>query len=461
MSIGQEHQRTRRHGIRWLATVATCGVVAALPAGCGLAGEEAPRNVIIMIGDGMGFNQIDMASLYEWGTSNWQVSVDPMTRTATQQPRTSSQPFEQFDVQAAVSTFSVDGGYDPARAWSDDGYLDDAPTDSAAAATALASGVKTYDAGIGVGPDRQEVQLVTERAAELGKATGVVTSVPVSHATPGGFSAHDVERDNFHQIATDMLRSDVDVIIGAGHPLYDDDHRSAKPKYKYISKGSWKALTGSMTPFTFMETRADFEALAAAEDPPDRVFGVTQVATTLQARRSGDLAAAPYTDPANDVPDLATLARGALNVLGRDPDGLFLLIEGGAIDWACHDNSAGRLIEEELAFAEAVRAVSDWVEEESSWDETLVIVTADHETGHLMAPGSETGWRPLTGTRGQVPTHEWGSEKHTNSLVPLFAEGAGAQALAERADAIDPVRGQYLDNTDIGQVILADFWAEG
>ncbi len=460
MSMGQVRRGDGRQCMRWVAIGAACAAVAALT-GCGLGGADPPRNVIILIGDGMGFNQIDMASLYQWGTSNWQVAVDPQTGAATPSPRTASQPFEDFTVQAAVSTFSVEGGYDPAMAWSDDQYLDEEPTDSAAAATALASGVKTYDAGIGVGPDGEEVALVSERAAALGKATGVVTSVPVSHATPAGFAAHDVERDHFHAITEDLLASELDVVIGAGHPFFDDDHQRTEPTYKYLSEGSWTALTGGTTPFTFLETKADFQALAAAEDPPDRVFGVSQVGTTLQARRSGELAAAPYAVPANDVPDLATLARGALNVLDQDPDGLFLMIEGGGIDWSCHDNAAGRLIEEELAFADAVQAVRDWVEEESSWDETLVIVTADHETGHLMAPGSETGWRPLTGSRGQVPAHEWGSEKHTNSLVPLFAEGTGAQLLADRADAVDPVRGPYLDNTEVGQVILDDVWGEG
>lgn len=437
-------------------------------AGCGIAGGgwvgAAPRNVIVLIGDGMGYNQIDMASLYQSGTSNFQVTVDLQTRTATPLPGTASQPFEAFDVQVAVSTYSVAGSYDPARAWSDPQYLDRAPTDSAAAATALASGVKTYDSAIGVGPDKQPVELVTERAATLGKATGVVTSVPVSHATPAGFAAHDTDRDHYEAIIADYLASDLDVVMGGGHPMFTDEHAPADPHYEYISQAQWTDLQAGATPFTFVEDKLAFEALAEAADPPDRVFGVAQVATTLQARRSGDLAAAPYAVPFNDVPDLATLARGALNVLSQDPDGLFLMIEGGAIDRAGHDNSAGRLIEEALAFDATVQAVVDWVERESSWDETLVIVTADHETGHLTGPGTGAGagagagWQPLTGSKGQVPAHEWQSDSHTNSLVPLFAKGVGAQELARRADALDPVRGAYLDNTEVGKVLLERLW---
>jgi alkaline phosphatase len=428
-------------------------------AGCSSNDDDAPRNIIVMIGDGMGFNQLDVASLYQSGNSAFQVMLDPRTTGVSRVPSAAALTFESFDLQTAVSTYSVDGSYDPTRAWADPSYLDMAPTDSAAAATALASGVKTYDAAIGVDEHQLPVELVSERAAALGKATGVVTTVPFSHATPAGFAAHDVERDHYKAITKDYLGSDLDVVIGAGHPLFTDDHARSDPAFTYISQADWAALTTGATPFAFIEDAADFEALAEAADPPDRVFGVTQVATTLQERRSGDLAAAPYSAPFNDVPDLRTLTLGALNVLGEDPQGMFLMVEGGAIDWAGHDNSAGRLIEEELAFDDTVQAVVDWIERESSWDQTLLIVTADHETGHLTAPESQDSWKPLTGSQGEVPAHVWNSESHTNSLVPLFAQGPGTQELAARADEVDPVRGIYVDNTEVALVILDKLWA--
>jgi alkaline phosphatase len=451
------HQcRTIRH-----FTVAASALALAIAplVGCGATDGAGPRNIIVMIGDGMGFNQVDMASLYRSGTSDFQVTVATGATSASAMPGTASLPFETFPVQEAVSTYSVDGSYDPALAWSDPSYVEQAPTDSAAAATALASGVKTYDAAIGVGPDEQPVELITERAASLGKATGVVTTVPLSHATPAGFAAHDLDRDDFEAIASDYLSSELDVVMGAGHPLFTDDHTATDAGYEYVSKADWAALTAGTTPFTFIEDRTDFDALVDTADPPDRVFGIAQVATTLQERRSGDLAAAPFAVPLNDVPGLTTLELGALNVLDQDPDGLFLMIEGGAIDWAGHDNSAGRLIEEALAFDDAVQAVVSWIERESSWDETLLIVTADHESGYLTAPGSGAdGWKALTGTQGSVPAHVWNSEHHTNSLVPLFAKGVGATALAARADRVDPVRGTFLDNTEIGQVMLDELW---
>jgi alkaline phosphatase len=105
-----------------------------------------------------------------------------------------------------------------------------------------------------------------------------------------------------------------------------------------------------------------------------------------------------------------------------------------------------------------VQAVIDWVEASSSWDETLVVVTADHETGYLTGPGSDPGWTPLTGRAGEVAQVQWNSEKHTNTLVPLFAQGAGARDLLGMTEGNDPVRGPYLDNTDLPHLILDELW---
>jgi alkaline phosphatase len=102
------------------------------------------------------------------------------------------------------------------------------------------------------------------------------------------------------------------------------------------------------------------------------------------------------------------------------------------------------------------------VEKNSSWDETLVVVTADHETGYLAGAGAgpEAGWTPMTGAAGQLPDLTWHSGGHTNALVPLFAKGAGADVLDARADQWDLVRGAYLDNTAIGETIF-DFLGHG
>jgi alkaline phosphatase len=152
-----------------------------------------------------------------------------------------------------------------------------------------------------------------------------------------------------------------------------------------------------------------------------------------------------------------------LNVLDDDPNGFFVMIEGGAGDWAAHNNQSGRLIEEMEAFNKSVEAAIQWVDTHSDWNDTLVIVTADHETGYLTGPGSKPGtkllkpvWNALVNkSRGNTPLMQWNSKNHTNSLVPFYAKGRGAQLFDDKIHGIDPLRGPYIDNTDIANTIFA------
>ena len=158
------------------------------------------------------------------------------------------------------------------------------------------------------------------------------------------------------------------------------------------------------------------------------------------------------------VPELKTMAQGAINVLDNNKNGFFLMIEGGAVDWAAHGNQTGRMIAEQIYFNQTVEAVINWVETNSSWDETLLIITADHETGYITAPYSgEKGvnWEQLPKTpKGQLPNIQWNTTHHTNSLVPLFAKGAGSECLNLFADETDLKRGKYLNNSEIAQMIF-------
>ncbi len=190
--------------------------------------------------------------------------------------------------------------------------------------------------------------------------------------------------------------------------------------------------------------------------PLTAVCGVAQVPNTLQQSRAGDGYADPFVVPLTEtVPTLTEMTAGALNVLDNDPDGFVLMIEGGAIDWAAHENQSGRMIEEELDFNASVEAVVKWVEQNSSWKETLVIVTGDHETGYLTGPGSDPTWEPIANNgAGVLPGMECHSDTHTNALIPLFANGVGSDLLSTYADQTDPVRGPYIDNIEIAQLIL-------
>uniref|UniRef100_UPI0028A13B77 alkaline phosphatase n=1 Tax=Microbacterium sp. TaxID=51671 RepID=UPI0028A13B77 len=366
-----------------LGTVAglACGVIPAV--GATAAAPTTPKNIIVMISDGAGYNQFDAARLYDTGASYQQVGVDPATGAITRTPGTPSQVYDAFPVQVAQSHYSANGraGYDPDLAWSDFSWVGSGATDSAAAATALGTGVKTNNGVIGFDPASGRLLTVGEQALEVDKKVGLVTSVPFNHATPAGFIAHNGNRNDYHGLATEMIDSGIDVIIGAGHPEYTDAGTSRLPHFgsgSWISQADYERVKNGQTPFSYIDSKAQFEQIAAGQSVPDKLFGLARVAETFQYNRPGldrdDVA--PYTDPANaDVPSLATAASAALNVLEQDEDGFFLMVEGGAVDWAGHANQTTRVVEEQRDFNASVAAVTEWVEAESSWDETLVIVT--------------------------------------------------------------------------------------
>jgi alkaline phosphatase len=152
------------------------------------------------------------------------------------------------------------------------------------------------------------------------------------------------------------------------------------------------------------------------------------------------------------------MTQAALNVLDNDPDGFVLMIEGGAVDWAAHGNQSGRMIEEQIDFDNAVEAVLNWIQANSNWGETVLIVTGDHETGYLTGPMPDPAnptWTPVVNNgAGVVPGMQWNAGEHTNQLIPFYAKGDSARLFKQAADLSDPVHGPYIDNTDIAQVIF-------
>lgn len=447
------------------ATGLALGVTPALTAAATEpAPATAPKNVILLISDGAGYNQFDAARLYSTGTSYQQVDVDPATGAIEHLPGAPSEVYDSYPVQIGQAHYSATGraGYEPESAWGDFDWVATGATDSAAAATALGSGVKTANGVLGYDPEKNRLLTVGEQALEVGKKVGLVTSVTFNHATPAGFIAHNSDRNDYHGLATEIIDSGVDVVIGAGHPNYTDANTPRPSRFgqgSWISEADFTRLTSGQTPFTYIESRQQFESVAAGENVPDKLFGLARTSETFQYNRPG-LAnddVLPFTDPANtDVPSLRTAAEAALNVLEQDEDGFFLMVEGGAVDWAGHANQTTRLVEEQLDFNDAVDAVDEWVEANSSWEETLVVITADHETGYLAGPGASAteGWTGLTGEAGALPEVSWHSGGHTNALVPLYAKGAGSEVLQARATQWDLVRGAYLDNTDVGETIF-------
>ncbi|NLO74046.1 MAG: alkaline phosphatase [candidate division WS1 bacterium] len=390
----------------------------------------APRNVILMIGDGMGMDTVIAAGAYKYGNAYHRLGGDQ---------RLAMETLSDFYY---CTTFSASGpGYDFTWDGGNREYPKQGPTDSAAAGTALATGVKTYNGAIGMDLHKRPLVSVSEYARQAGMKVGILTSVTFYHATPACFAAHNAGRGNAAEIAREMLMvSQPEVLMGAGDP----DSAPPDKAYSVINQASWEAIKAGRTPYRLVQERADFQALIA--NPPEgKILGVFRNVTALPYCKADGQGHDPR------LPTLAEMTRGALAAL-QNPQGFFLMVEGGAIDWAGHANNLDAAIGETLAFDEAVAAVLEWITAHGGWDENLLIITADHETGYLSSvQPTEAGKLPAAtwGTDGK-----WGS--HTNRPVPLFCQGAGSERFSNyKLRVTDFERGlvNVVDNTTVFNVM--------
>ncbi|MFT3689138.1 alkaline phosphatase [Paenirhodobacter sp.] len=448
------------------------------------AQDGKARNVIVMITDGAGIETFRAASYFRHGALGHEVYDEFDTRVfaATYPLNTSNKP-----------TLTNDGAvtFDPAKLWNATpsdavfegalgnykGYFEGYDyaradfTDSAAAATALASGHKSYNNAINWSNDDKKLKHVGEYVVESGRALGVISSVQLSHATPAGFLAHNVSRNDYVGIGKEIVDSGLaTVVMGTGHPFYDGaGKRVENPDenaFRFIGgPDTWARLSKGETAYTLIETREDFEKLAAEnlDAKGQKFLGLAQNIQTLQFNRPG----VGMGDRLENSPALAVMAKGALNVLDDNEKGFFLMVEGGAVDWAAHANNLPRLIEEQIEFNEAVEAVVDWVEANSSWDDTLLIVTTDHGNGLLQGPNSDKeAYQPIVNQgAGALPLVRWHTDTHTRELIPLYAKGPGADFFTENGKREDGLAiyevGEdsqlWVDNTDVFRASLNAF----
>lgn len=334
-------------------------------------------------------------------------------------------------------------------------------TDSGAGATAFASGIRTYNGAIGVGPDSQPVETVLEVAKKNGWATGLVATSSITHATPAAFASHVRSRSSEFDIAKQMATLAPDVLLGAG------------------------------TRFFSPATRPDREDLLAQLGTTHRtltqVGQLNQMSDTSVRRLVGFFADVELPRAALRGPILPQMTRKAIEVLSRDPDGFFLMVEGSQPDWRAHDNDPLSAVVDEMLDFDAAIGVA--LEYQRRTPDALVIVVADHETGGLalelatdsavmagaanalqagvdaLEPAVErltrqaadsadstmyrmqvTAARLRNSARGaQTPRliADYSTGGHTAQMVPLFAVGQGAAAF-----------GGMIDNYRIGQMLL-------
>lgn len=301
---------------------------------------QQAKYVFYFIGDGMGVNQVQGTELYR-GELEGKIGITPIW-------------FTQFPYATTATTFSATNGV----------------TDSAAAGTALATGNKTQNGTIGMKQDLQtEVSSVAVWAKNKGCRVGVTTSVSVDHATPAAFYAHDPSRGSYYKIGTDLYKAGFDFY--AGSDFIDPNNKDNKDGnsenlYTMAEKNGYTIARGYKD-YLKKCKKADKMILFQSEKASEK-----------------DRTAIPYAiDRTKDDLTLAAITRSAINFLSKDlSKGFFLMVEGGKIDWACHSNDAATAFHEVADMDEAVKVAYEFYSQHP--DETLIVVTADHETGGFV-----------------------------------------------------------------------------
>ena len=300
---------------------------------------QQAKYVFYFIGDGMGVNQVLGTEMY-LSELKGEIGVTPLL-------------FTQFPYSTMATTFSATNGV----------------TDSAAAGTALATGKKTKNGALGVTKDSERVNSVASWAKENGYRVGVSTSVSIDHATPAAFYAHQDKRSAAYQIGLDLIETNFDFY--AGSDFVDANNAQAKDGKTYESLYNLAEKAG----FTIARGYKDYQKKAKKADK--MILFQTEKASQ---KNNGSI---PYAiDRKKGDMSLAEITRAGINFLSKDlSKGFFLMVEGGKIDWAGHANDAATNFREVIDMDEAVKVAYEFYSQHP--DETLIVVTADHETGGI------------------------------------------------------------------------------
>ena len=326
-----------------ILTIAAIVCVSTLDSACAQA-----KSAILFIGDGMGLAQVTAARIFEGNARDGKLTLDTMDHTAL------------------VRTYSADR----------------LVTDSAAAGTALASGVKTNNGMVGVAPDGQSVATVLEMAKAAGKSVGLVTTTTITHATPACFYAHVPSRNAEAVIAAQLVdAAEVDVIFGGGRAFFlpqgsadpeTDDSSRREDDRNLLSEMAAKGYRVVRNSEEFEAAAADFKNVSGVS----KILGLFSPGMMAYEAQRGD-------DKWGE-PSIAKMTELAIEILSKNPNGFFLMVEGGRIDHASHGNQAYLAVTDLLAFDAALKVAKDKTDPGKS---TLIVVTADHETGGLSING--------------------------------------------------------------------------
>ncbi len=315
-------------------------------------------NVILLIGDGMGISQIAAAHFRKYGTSRGKLAMETMP------------------VIGYLYTYSKN-------------YL---VPDSASSGTALSTGFKTNNSMVSMLPDGTRLKTILQACRDSGMRTGLIATSTITHATPAVFASHVIKRTKYSEIALQLLQNKVDVLFGGGR-----SHFLPKSKGGSRSDGRNLLLEAKMQGYSTIFNQLELENTKALP-----VLGLFQ---------KNSLTTVPGKDPS-----LARLTVKAIQLLKEDSRGFFLMVEGSRIDWGCHANDIHDSTRQTLLFDSAVMASLNFAKSNGN---TLVIVTADHETG-----GLSVNWGSVKGKGIQAG---WTSKGHTANPVMIFAYGPGQE----------------------------------
>ncbi len=308
---------------------------------------KKPKNIILLIGDGMGLSEVSAAIYYKDGKPN----------------------FERFNTIGLSKTSSAS----------------DLVTDSAAGATVFSAGVKTYNGAIGVDKDTIPVPTIIEHLVKKGYGTGIVSTSSIQHATPASFYAHVKSRRMYEEITEFAPKSGVNFFAGGGLKFFNK-RKDGKDLLLAMKANDYEIITDKL-PTTPSDKN---EIILLAENGMPKI-----------SEGRGDF-----------LPNATKLA---LDKLSKNEKGFFLMVEGSQIDWGGHNNDTDYLIQELLDFDKTLAVALDFAKQNG---ETLVIATADHETGGFTLSSDGKDYNKIK------PTFSTGG--HSGTMVPVFAEGPGA-----------------------------------
>ena len=326
------------------------------------AEAQEVKNIIFLIGDGMGLASVSMMQL----ENNYEPTI-----------------FDSADNIALQKTYS----------------LDNRVTDSAASGTALATGFKTNNTMLGQLPNGTNPKSLMELAADKGKATGLVVTTYLQHATPSAFYAHVPSRHEYATISEQLLASDIDIAIGGGMAFFKERYNNRKKATKAITESG----------FALVES--------------------------LDADMSGERILALLADKEieNRTGYLAKATAMAIEHLDNNDNGFVLMVEGSLIDGMGHGNDAKGQQGEMRDFMEAIEVAVAYAREHT---DTLVVVTADHETGGLAIISGNADFN----LSEQGVEYKWATGGHSGVMVPIYLYGTGAELI-----------NGVMENADLGK----------